>query len=114
MTAWTGPLSLPQDFQFKSSIGIEVKTRAGLKNSVIISNEDQLDDTDGKKIFLCVFPVKPDPGGISLSEAIDKCASKLEASMINQFYSRLHQCGLHKWTIPFHNEYRISASPRDI
>ena len=31
VTAWTGPLSLPQDFQFKSSIGIEVKTRAGLK-----------------------------------------------------------------------------------
>ena len=43
ISAWQGPMGKPQDFAFRSSFGLEVKCRLGLDNSVVISNEQQLD-----------------------------------------------------------------------
>jgi len=57
LESWRGPYDQGQDFIFED-LNIEVKTRSTTNSSVIIANEDQLDQTDGKRLELAVVTLE--------------------------------------------------------
>jgi hypothetical protein len=114
IATWQGPLGKPQDFIFRSPFAVEVKSRMGLENTVVISNEQQLDASQLDSIFLCVFPVKESPSGISLQAMVKKCLSYCDDFSAHAFYLKLGKLGLEKWTLPYHENYRVSFGQPEI
>jgi hypothetical protein len=111
---WQGPLGRPQDFIFESNCSLEIKTKSGLENAVIIANERQLESSEKNEVFLCVFPVTENPGGYSLHDVITKCIENCSPEALPALYSRLQTLGLEKWTIPYHNHYRLFLEKPEI
>lgn len=67
---WVGPLGAVFDFK-RDGVALEVKTTAGLKDSIItVSSLDQLDPTDGR-LYLAVVSLRPDEQGPSLEDRIE-------------------------------------------
>ena len=78
ITAWTGPMGSPKDFELHGHC-IEVKARrAAAQPYVQISNEFQLADVAGRKLWLSVLAVDKvaEPFGNSLDFFVDRAASR--------------------------------------
>lgn len=84
--AWTGPLHRNQDFQF-SAAALEVKsTSAKRPQSVIITNERELDPRGIEELFLVHISLDERRGGIgeSLPEAVNRVRTHLADEPVAQ------------------------------
>lgn len=80
LTAWTGPSGAPKDFELKNDC-IEVKARRGASQpSVKITNEFQLADVPGRRLWLAVLAVDKvqPPHGRTLTELAAEVTGLLE------------------------------------
>ena len=96
LTAWTGPGGSIHDFQLPDR-AVELKTTSAVNPQTIqISNERQLDDSDLAHLWLWLLTLDVRPtGGQSLNELIDTLLDKLSASPTrqNQFRLKVYQAG---------------------
>jgi len=98
LAAWTGPSGAPKDFELKSGC-IEVKARRGASQPFVqISNEYQLADVPGRRLWLCVITVDKvqPPHGRTLTEHVNEVTElleKTEPSMIVDWELRLADAG---------------------
>lgn len=96
LTAWTGPVGSIHDFQLPDR-AVELKTTSAVNpQSVQISNERQLDDTDLTDLWLWLLTLDVRPtGGQSLNVLIDTLLDKLSPlpGLQNQFRLKLYQAG---------------------
>lgn len=79
ISAWRGPTGSPKDFEMHGHC-IEVKSRrAAAQPFVQISNEFQLSDVEGHRLWLCVLAVDKvaSPFGETLNDAVAKVGSLL-------------------------------------
>jgi hypothetical protein len=82
LTAWTGPAGAPKDFEIKADC-IEVKARRGASQPFVrITNEHQLGDVPGRRLWLAVLAVDKVqlPHGRTLTEHVSKITELLERS----------------------------------
>jgi Putative PD-(D/E)XK family member, (DUF4420) len=83
ITAWTGPTGSPKDFELQGHC-IEVKARrAAAQPYVRISNEFQLADVEGHRLWLSVLAVDKvtKPFGNSLDVLVDRTASRFRGEV---------------------------------
>jgi len=96
LKSWRGPYDQGQDFIFED-LNIEVKTRSTTNSSVIIANEDQLDQTDGKRLELAVVTLEMnETEGQTLEVLVQAITEKIEGFLGDTtiFYRALEQKGL--------------------
>jgi hypothetical protein len=82
LTAWTGPAGAPKDFEIKADC-IEVKARRGASQPFVrITNEHQLVDVPGRRLWLAVLAVDNVelPHGRTLTERVSEITEHLERS----------------------------------
>jgi hypothetical protein len=82
VAGWVGPTGAPQDFQLAGG-AIEVKTSAGKQpQTLVISNERELDDTGAGTVLLVHVSVDERRGGdgASLNELVDELRVRLQVS----------------------------------
>lgn len=95
---WTGPSGAPKDFELRSDC-IEVKARRGASQPFVkISNEYQLAEVEGRRLWLAVLTVDKvqPPNGLTLADHVAALARTLERSApsaIPQFDLRLADAG---------------------
>lgn len=77
LKAWVGPYDATHDFELPSS-SIEIKTKLISSSMVKISSEFQLDNIDGKKLFLTVFSISETEHGLSLKDLFLKIKIKIQ------------------------------------
>ncbi len=114
IATWHGPMGKPQDFSFRSSFALEVKCRMGLDNSVVISNEQQLDASQICGIFLCVFTAIENPNGVSLQAMLNKCLANCDSIAADALYLKIRMLGIEKWTFPYYDNYRLKFEAPEI
>ena len=96
LESWRGPYDQGQDFIFED-LNIEVKTRSTTNPSVIITSEDQLDQTDGKRLELAVVTLEMnETEGQTLEVLVQAITEKIEGFLGDTtiFYRALEQKGL--------------------
>lgn len=124
VAAWAGPLREPQDFRF-GAIAVEVKTTAGIGQSIHISNAAQLDDAPLSALWLfhLALVVAPDSGETLPGLIADLTAAfETNAAVETHFRSRLQlagyfhaQASLYTEGFTVHHEHTIrvaGAMPR--
>ncbi|NTJ08235.1 PD-(D/E)XK motif protein [Rhizobium lusitanum] len=95
---WTGPSGAPKDFELRSDC-IEVKARRGASQPFInISNEYQLAEVEGRRLWLAVLTVDrvQPPNGSTLTDHVTALTRTLERSApsaIPRFDFRLADAG---------------------
>lgn len=92
ITAWKGPMGSPKDFEMHGHC-IEVKSRrAAAQPFLQISNEFQLSDVEGHRLWLCVLAVDKvvSPFGETLNDIVKKAGSVLlqSSSLIAEDWDR--------------------------
>jgi len=87
---WNGPIKSAQDFQ-SESVAIEVKTTSANKiEAVNISSEIQLNDEDGRELYLSVFRVeRNDATGTRLPQFVENVRRGLNESQKGSFDAKL-------------------------
>ncbi|TBA06375.1 PD-(D/E)XK motif protein [Rhizobium ruizarguesonis] len=96
--AWTGPSGAPKDFELRSDC-IEVKARRGASQPFVkISNEYQLAEVEGRRLWLAVLAVDrvQPPNGLTLADHVAGLTRALECSApsaIKEFDLRLADAG---------------------
>lgn len=81
LEAWRGPYDQGHDFVFEDG-NIEVKTQTLVNSSVMITNEDQLDQREGKGLELAVVAVDRDSaGGQTLGELTQEVVRLVENAL---------------------------------
>lgn len=127
--SWKGPYGKAQDFQF-SDCAIEVKTSIGKQHQNIhISNEQQLDDTGFKKLYLHHLSLieSPERNGETLFEIVDDIRKivasdpmanrKMDETLIKAGYLDVHSDRYNEisYTIKSSNIFRVTGNfPRII
>lgn len=93
---WVGPAGRPQDFQMQA-IAVEVKTTiANQPQSIRISNERQLDGSNGRRLFLVVFALEPVPDpGAGLPSLVNAIRNEISRDAVASecFEDLLLDCG---------------------
>lgn len=92
MEAWTGPSGAPKDFELKTDC-IEVKARRGASQPFVkISNEHQLADVPGRRLWLGVIAVDKvqPPHGRTLTEYVDE---------VTEFLQRTEPSAIMDWDV---------------
>lgn len=98
LAAWKGPSGAPKDFELDTDC-IEVKARRGASQPFVnISNEHQLADVAGHRLWLSVFAVDKvqPPNGYTLSEHVSEVTTILgqtAPSLIMELDLRLAEVG---------------------
>jgi hypothetical protein len=87
---WRGPLREPHDFEAPDRC-IEVKALSELGSEFIVHGWDQLDTHDGRRLFLTLVTVVPDPEGTSIGELASEVQEEVDSPPI--FSSRLMAAG---------------------
>lgn len=78
--AWTGLQGGSHDFRF-GSVAIEVKTNSGNGNTIKISSEHQLDNSQVDQLFLCQHILNVTGStGVTLKSLVDTVRARLEAT----------------------------------
>lgn len=86
--AWTGPLHKNQDFQF-SEAALEVKsTSAKQPQSVIVTNERELDPRGVGELFLVHISLDERRGGTG--ESLPEAVNRLRANLADEPSARVH------------------------
>ena len=79
INCWMGPDRNRHDFIFKKNNAIEVKTSLKQNRKIFtVSNEAQLNNTDGASLYLRFFILEVNPSGVSLGNLINKIYGKLK------------------------------------
>lgn len=83
IVSWTGPEKAPQDFQI-SGMAVEIKTGSGkMDEKIHISNEQQLDNSGFKSLFLYYLSVKEFHDKINtLPNLVDRIKEQLTEDLI--------------------------------
>lgn len=98
LAAWMGPAGAPKDFELTKDC-IEVKARRSAAQPFVrISNEHQLADVPGRRLWLAVVPVDgvPHPEGSTLTDVVEEIAAMLEQcapSILYDWELRLTEAG---------------------
>lgn len=84
VAAWTGPSGASKDFQFPKGVAVEVKTTLSRQpQTLIISNERQLDDTGLEALYLLHLCVEGAHGaGETLTELIAELRAQLSGDPV--------------------------------
>ena len=116
LAAWTGPKGAPKDFEMRADC-IEVKARRGASKPFLkISNEHQLSEVTGRRLWLSVLAVDKaqPPHGKTLTDYHHEVTGLLEQAapaLIDEWGLRIADAGLD----PFddYSPWRWIASPAD-
>ncbi|TCV76000.1 PD-(D/E)XK motif protein [Neorhizobium sp. S3-V5DH] len=112
LSCWTGPSGAPKDFELPCDC-IEVKARrTAAQPFVKISNEFQLADVPGRRLWLVVIAVDkvPDPLGETLTDVVSTIAAliesddpsammELEVRLAEAGYDSDHDYSRYRWTV---------------
>ena len=84
VAAWRGPLGFPKDFEV-GFLAIEAKAhRVGSSPQVTISSEFQLDNQEGKVLFLSVLALSSAPAGTSEAVSVRDVADRIARRILSE------------------------------
>lgn len=97
LSVWRGPSGANQDFDFGAR-AVEVKTTAGNSASQVdVSNELQLDESAGQRIFLLHLWLREETGGhLTLPSLIEHLGGFMTGHLRQEFVDRLVLAGYHE------------------
>ena len=100
VTAWRGPLGAAKDFQI-GCVAIEVKSHSTEARDLMITNEDQLDESTVASLFLYTVELneasRNSSGGINVIDLVDRIVRNLislDPRASEMFESRVEAAGL--------------------
>lgn len=90
-SSWTGPPKAPHDFEFET-MSLEVKAYGSGSEQVTFHGPLQLDNLEGKPLFLCLRQVEEDEGGNTLLELAEEIEELVEDKQ--KFRTTLNKIGV--------------------
>lgn len=96
ISSWTGPAKNKHDFIFPNNVGVEVKTISSqTQKTILISNENQLNDKERKVLFLNLYVLEINPTGMRIDELIEMIGNKINSFGVKKhFNQKLLEYGL--------------------
>lgn len=91
-SCWTGPNKEPHDFEFEY-MSLEVKAYGGGSEFVTFHGPLQMDNLDGKPLYLCLREIEEDDDGVSLLALADEIEDSIEDAA--KFRTTVNKLGLH-------------------